>query len=315
MARAVKNSLRLDADFTEDTVGFALESFLALLSFPRFRFSVEPFSRGKERWLGADARLNGHISGFKPFYMQFKRPSAYPDVSTAKVIADRKSLGLSVAPRTLYFGLRDKQPSHWDYQHNILLRLRARLVSRRMGDATYVCPLFLDRSAYRFHVHLAGLRRWPRFWLHDPWELENILINGSSGSVNFNAIPVLQEHVCIPPHDTVMSAKHSYSFTERGTDLCFHSPLALPEGARSLARFLKDVVGSPQSGEGFISPENAREVLRELAFEGENGDLRALFPKDFPRDTEDWIASWLQWGDHLKEKHQIEQFALVRWED
>lgn len=315
MARAVKNSLRLDADFTEDTVGFALESFLALLSFPRFRFSVEPFSRGKERWLGADARLNGHISGFKPFYMQFKRPSAYPDISAAKIIADRKSLGLTVAPRTLYFGLRDKQSTHRDYQHNVLLRLRERLVKRKIGDATYVCPLFLDRSAYRFHVHLAALRRWPRFWRYDPFEFENILISSSGSSVNFNAIPVLQEHVSIPPHAMVTSAKHSYSFTERGTDLCFHSPLEIPDGVRSLAYFLKGVVGNLQSGEGFISSKNARDVLRELFFEGGYMSFSALLPQDFPWDTEDGIANWLEWGSRLKVEHQIEQFALVRWAD
>lgn len=315
MARAVKKSLRLDADFTEDTVGFALESFLALLSFPRFRFSVEPFSRGKERWLGADARLNGHVSGFKPFYMQFKRPSAYPDISTAKIISDRKSLKLPVEPYALYFGLREKQPSHRDYQHNTLLFLRKRLVSRGIGDAAYVCPLFLDRSAYRFHVHLAGLRRWPRFWRYDPWDLEDILINGPGGSLNFNAIPVLQEHVSIPPHDTVTNAKHSYSFTDRGTDLCFHSPLSIPEGARSLGRFLKDVVGSPQSDEGFISSEDAHRVLFELFFEGERQDFRGSLPEDFQRDSEDGIASWLQWGNYLKAEHQIEQFALVRWAD
>lgn len=315
MARAGKKGLRLDADFTEDTVGFALESFLTLLSFPRFRFSVEPFSRGKERWLGADARLNGKISGFKPFYMQFKRPSAYPDASAAKIITDRKLLGLSVAPRTLYFGLRDKQPSHRDYQHNVLLRLRDRLVNRGIGDASYVCPLFLDRSAYRFHVHLAGLLRWPRFGRYDPWEWEEILINGSNGTVSFGAIPVLQEHVSIPPHAKVTSARHSYSFSERGTDLCFHSPLALPEGTRTLARFLKDVIGSPLSGEGFISSENAQEILRELLSESEDEGSQPLSEIYSSFGAEDGIASWLQWGDYLKTEHQIEQFALVRWAD
>src|SRR5690606_39402522 len=104
-----KNSLRLDADFTEDTVGFALEAFLTLLSFPRLRFTIEPFSRSRERWLGADARLMGsRIRGFRPFYMQFKRPSAYPDASKAKVVTDRKKLELSVAPRSLFFPLRAK---------------------------------------------------------------------------------------------------------------------------------------------------------------------------------------------------------------
>lgn len=297
MAKTNKNSLRLDADFTEDTVGFALESFLSILSFPRLKFSIEPFSRGRERWLGADARLNGHIAGFKPFYMQFKRPSAYPDVSIAKVITDRKTLKLPVVPRTLYFNLREKNPTHKDYQHNILYRLRQRLVKRKIGDAAYVCPLFLDRSAYRFHVHMAGLRRWPRFWRIDPWELEDILIHRPSGTINFNAISVLSEHVSIPPHATVASAKHSYSFTERGTDLCFHSPLSLPEGNHSLADFLTGVVGNPQSGEGFISPEMAQGMLHELFF-GVEGEYRgSLLPYDFPQNAEDGIASWLHWAD------------------
>lgn len=61
------SSLRLDANFTEDTVGFALESFLSILSFPTLRFSIEPFSRAREHWLGADARLLGRVSGFRPF--------------------------------------------------------------------------------------------------------------------------------------------------------------------------------------------------------------------------------------------------------
>ncbi|EPG3432136.1 hypothetical protein N0807_27220 [Pseudomonas aeruginosa] len=315
MAKTKKNSLRLDADFTEDTVGFALESFLSMLSFPRMKFSIEPFSRGRERWLGADARLNGHIAGFKPFYMQFKRPSAYPDTSTAKIITDRKTLKLPVVPRTLYFDLREKRPTHKDYQHNILYRLRQRLMTRRIGDAAYVCPLFLDRSAYRFHVHMAGLRRWPRFWHNHPWELEDILIHSSRGAVNFNAIPVMQEHVSIPPHAVVTNAKHSYSFTERGTDLCFHSPLSLPEGSRSLAYFLTGVVGNPQSDEGFISPERAQEMLRELFSGAEGEDRGSLLPDDFPQNAEDGIASWLHWGDYLKTEHQIEQFALVRWAD
>lgn len=313
MARTNKNSLRQDADFTEDTVGFALESFLAFLSFPHFKFSIEPFSRGRERWLGADARLDGRMRGFKPFYMQFKRPSAYPDTSSAKVVANRKSLGLPVTPRTLYFSLREKQPSHRDYQHNILLRLRERLVSRGIGDAAYVCPLFLERSAYRFHVYLSGLRRWPRFWRGEPWDLEDVLIDSSGGAVNFSAIPVLREHVSIPPHDTVTSAKHSYSFTEQGTDLCFHSPESLPERATSLAKFLTSVVGRLDTEEGIIRSENASQELRNYFGQGEGAE-NSLLPPSI-RDDEKGIESWLYWGDFLKTEHQIEQFALVRWMD
>jgi hypothetical protein len=156
MAKINKNSYRLDADYTEDTVGFAIESFLTLISFPIQRFSVEPFSKVRERNLGADVRLRGRISGFRPFYMQFKRPSAYPDYSTSKIIVDRKKLKLTASPNSLYFSLREKQPSQTDYQQNVLLRLRNHLLNRKLGDAAYVCPLFLDRSSYRFHLHLVS---------------------------------------------------------------------------------------------------------------------------------------------------------------
>ena len=232
-----QNSLRLDADFTEDTVGFALESFLSILSFPRLKFSIEPFSRGRERWLGADARLNGHIAGFKPFYMQFKRPSAYPDTSTAKIITDRKTLKLPVVPRTLYFDLRENAPrTGLPAQHSLS---SASATNDAENWRCGLClPTVLDRSAYRFHVHMAGLRRWPRFWHIHPWELEDILIHSSKGAVNFNAIPVMQEHVSIPPHAVVTNAKHSYSFTERHRP-CFHSPLSLP-GRKSLAGVFPD---------------------------------------------------------------------------
>ena len=313
MARMNKNSLRLDADFTEDTVGFALESFLALLSFPRFNFSIEPFSRGRERWLGADARLNGRLKSFKPFYMQFKRPSAYPDMSGSSIIRDRKRLNLSVSPRTLYFDLRAKQTSHWDYQHNILYRLRRRLMAANLGDACYICPLFLDREAYRFNIHMAGLRRWPRSWRSHPWDLEDVLVNASDKSVNFNAIPVLKEHISIPPHTQVDHARHRYSFTESGTELCFHSPEALPEGCDSLAEFLRRVTGDVRSDENFIPVENAQKIFFEMYSQPDNRNDQPLIPEDFPRD-EDGIRTWLHWGDYLKKVHQIEQFALMHWE-
>ena len=313
MPRTNRNSLRLDADYTEDTVGFALESFLTLLSFPRRRFSIEPFSRAKERWLGADARLDGRVRGFRPFYMQFKRPSAYPDHSTARIIKERKALGLASSPRSLYFPLREKQPSHRSYQHNVLFRLRERLMRRGIGDAAYVCPLFLDRSAYRFHVHVAGLSHWPRFWRHDPWEFEEVFLNHGGSGIRFDRIPVLAEHVSIPPHVAVTSAKHSYSFTETGMDLCFHSPLSLPEGANSLASFLTKISKGFLDGGEKIQLETANQELQALI--GVTEDVEAAASRSSPTDGDDPIANWLDWGDLLRREFSIDQFALVSWEE
>ena len=92
---------RTDANYPEELVGMALESFLAFLSFPFLQFTIEPFSRARERWLGADARLHSHVEGFAPLYMQFKRPTAYDNESTARIVSDRRRLGLEISPRTL----------------------------------------------------------------------------------------------------------------------------------------------------------------------------------------------------------------------
>ncbi len=312
MAKRSANSRRIDADYTEDIVGFALESFLTLLSFPRHRFSIEPFSRAKERWLGADARLYSDIRGFRPFYMQFKRPFAYPDYSTAGIIKDRKTLKLQTSPHALYFPLRDKKDGHKDFQHNVLLRLRRRLHNKGLGDAAYVCPLFLDRSAYRFHLHWSGLWRWPRFWHPDPWDLEHVLLNNGGSTIRFDRVPVLAEHVTVPPHDAVTTSKHRYSFTESGTELCFHSPQALPEGAAPLATFLMRISDGFLGGGEKIRPDTANEELQALIVAAEGHQPESIAPT-FRVEEGDPIGNWLAWGDYLRLAYEIDQYALVRW--
>lgn len=312
MLRRNRYGLRLDANYTEDVVGFALESFLAVMTFPRRRFSIEPFSRAKERWLGADARLHSEIRGFRPFYMQFKRPSAYPDFSSAGIIKDRKALNRQVSPHALYFDLRNKQPHHRDFQHNILLRLRRRLQSTGLGDAAYVCPLFLDRSAYRTHLHWSGLSHWFQFWHRDPWDLEDVLLNNGGNTIRFDNIPVLAEHITVPPHNTVTTANHRYSFTEAGTELCFHSPEYLPDGASNLAQFLMALSQGFLDRGKKISAGAANEELENLIKAAEIGS-----PDDLGFKFADGgapFANWLEWGDYLRHEYGIEQYAFVSWE-
>ncbi|KZB67197.1 hypothetical protein [Thalassospira sp. MCCC 1A02491] len=307
-----KRALRIDANFTEDVVGFALESFLTAMSFPSLRFTIEPFSRDKERWLGADARLHSRISGFRPFYMQFKRPSAYPDFSTAGIIKDRKNLKLGVSPRALYFDLRAKKDHHHDFQHNILFKLRRRLRNRGIGEAAYVCPLFLDRAAYRSNLHWAGLLLWRGFWKGNPWSLEKILLHHGRTVNHFERIPVLAEHITVPPHVDVTSAKHRYSFTESGTDLCFHSPQSLPEGVMSFAKFLSVVCEGFTEDGNKIQPNQANQELYELIKATE-----AAVPDElrFDEKDDDFVGNWFAWGDHLLQQYGIQQYALVSWED
>lgn len=308
-------SLKIDANYTEDVVGFAIESYLAVFSFPRYRFSIEPFSRSRERWLGADGRLiSSRVRSFQPFYMQFKRPAAYPDHSSSSIIKGRKSLGLTVSPRTLHFPLRDKRPNHTDYQHNILFKLRNRLRSRNIGDAAYVCPLFLDRDAYRYHLYMSGLMHWPRFWRRHPWDWEEeLLIRDNGRTIRFDRVPVLAEHVSIPPHISVTNSKHSYSFTEKGRELCFHSPEALPKGVSSFVDFLKAIVSGFLNGDGKVTSETALEELSRLIGVGTSDPLLPDTTQIF--DGTDPIAGWLYWGNLLREIYDVEQYAIIAWDD
>ncbi len=309
----MRQGLRIDANFTEDVVGFALESFLTLLSFPLHRFSIEPFSRKKERWLGADARIHAEIQGFRPFYMQFKRPAAYPDFSTSKIISDRRKVGLTTTPHALYFPLRQKQETHNDFQHNILFRLRKRLLKYGLGDAAYICPLFLDRSAYRFNLHCSGLARWGRFWRHHPWEFEDIVLEDNGRQIRFDRMPLFSEHISVPPHAPVTTASHKYSFTDNGTGLCFHSPEALHDGAMSLSKFLGKIsTGFLDRGDK-LSPDSSDQVLNELIADVYE-DQETAVPTFFA-EGEDPIGRWFSWGDHLRSEYEIEQFALVRWKN
>lgn len=315
MATKKPSSLLLSSNYTEDNVGFALESFLTLLSFPRRRFSVEPFSRGNERWLGADARLEGKVKSFKPFYMQFKRPFAYPGHSKAKVIKDRLHLKLDAKPHALFFDLHPKKPHHSDLQHNILFRLRRRLLKLGIGDAAYVCPLFLDRAAYRSNLHFAGLRMWLHFWRRHPWEAEELLLHTAPGgiAINFSAIPVLREHITIPPHAQVTAANHSYSFTEEGNQVCFHSPTSLPDSQSNLTDFLGRIAGNIDQQEGFIYADGASEVLNSLlAFSPEDEHSLRI---DFQMGDGDGIRRWQEFGRVLRTDFGIEQYAFVNWYD
>lgn len=314
MATAKTGSLLLSPNYTEDTVGFALESFLSLLSFPRRRFSIQPFSRGNERWLGADARLEGRVKSFKPFYMQFKRPFAWPAHSRAKIIRDRLALKLDASPHALFFDLHPKKPHHADLQHNVLFRLRRRLLKLGIGDAAYVCPLFLDRTAYRSNLHLSGLRLWPRFWRTSPWDVEDVFLHAVNGgvAVNFSAVPVLREHITIPAHAQVADANHSYSFTEAGDQVCFHSPTALPDSQESLADYLSRVTGQG-SQDGLIYADRASEALdRLLSLLREDGDV---FGAESQAQVGDGVSRWQEFGRTLRTDFGIEQYALVNWVD
>lgn len=170
-------------DFTEDLVGFMVQSMLTITRFPRGPFAMVPLSKPEERIYGADVK----IESISPIYIQFKRSMAYPDYSTAKIIKDRKILKANCSPRTLYFELRAKKPNHKDFQHNILFDLKNKLDKAGKGKAFYTAPLFLNRTAYLLSVHMSSLLSWrPWHWFrHDPFSSKHKIFLLKQGVSDF----------------------------------------------------------------------------------------------------------------------------------
>lgn len=293
-------------DFTEDIVGFMIQSVLTITRFPRAPFALVPLSKKEEVIYGADAL----IESICPLYIQFKRSFAYPDYSSSSIIKDRKNLKATYSPKALFFELRDKQPKHTDYQHNVLFNLKDKLDKVGSGKAFYTAPLFLNRTAYLLAVHMSSLLSW-RPWhlfMYEPFyeQIQSILT--SSGNIRFQNIPILKEHIVIPPHTTVTTHKHKYSYLEIGKEVCFHEPTVL-ENQSTLGQTVYDFLGF-QDGQPTTRMINLLESLSLL----ENLQNR-LFDEAQDEQNRNVISRWVEFGDKLRTDFDIYQFMLLKLKD
>ena len=223
-------------------------------------------------------------------------------------------MGLGGNSLVLAFRLRRKGKNQREYQHNVLYRLRRRLQQFKLGDVAYVCPLFLDRRVYITSMHWGGLKNWLFYSCRSrilPWEYVDIRVQRkNSMELLIKEVPVLHEHMVIPPHAPVRHANHAYSFAEDGTDTCFHSPEFLPETGQRLSEWLTALslgIAEPSREFGYISSEDARPILREIV--AEFSDI-----EDFTAEQGD-ISDWFAWGSVLEEKHGVLQFAFIIWRE
>lgn len=290
-------------DFTEDLVGFMIQSMLTITRFPKAPFALVPLSKKDEVIYGADAL----IDSVSPIYIQFKRSFAYPDSSTSSIIKDRKKLKANCSPRTLFFELRDKQPKHTDYQHNVLFDLKTKLDAAGKGKAFYTAPLFINRTAYLLAVHMSSILSWRpwRWFMLDPFYegTQNILT--STGSIRFQNIPILKEHIVIPPHIKVTTYKHKYSYLETGKEICFHVPTSLDNQStlgQTIYDFLRFQDGQPTTE--MINLNESISLLNSLKNEQlgetENGQNQSI------------INRWTEFGERLRTDFDIYQFMLLK---
>jgi hypothetical protein len=290
-------------DFTEEIVGFMIQSMLTITRFPRVPFALVPLSKKDEVIYGADS----YIDSISPLYIQFKRSFAYPDYSTSKIIKDRKNLKASCSPRTLFFELRDKQPKHKDYQHNVLFDLKTKLDASGKGKAFYTAPLFLNRTAYLLAVHMSSILSWrPWHWLmHEPFYEQTRNILTPTGSIRFQNIPILNEHIVIPPHTRVTTHKHKYSYLESGKEICFHKPTKLNNEqtlGQTIYDFLKFREGQPTT-----------EMTNLLESSSLLDDLQSeLFGQNHNMINQSLINRWIDFGERLRTDFDIFQFMLIK---
>ena len=130
-----------------------------------------------------------------------------------------------------------------------------------------------------------------------------------ASTASFDSFPILAEHVTIPPHVTVTSPKHHYSFNEQGRDPCFHEPTVLPEDAStSLAKFMAREFERAQGWDGKVLIEESQGLLKELIADvyGDGANHDAL--------GDDPIGRWYAFGTQLKRDFNIVQYAFVRWD-
>lgn len=225
-----------------------------------------------EQKTGAD----GYARKVYPLFMQFKRSSWIKSGyggSAIPVLKDRKSLKAKGQDWALYFKVHPMGQKAKDFQHNILLKLDSKLTKttgRAQGRAVYVAPLFIHKGPYiRAAVRAcivasikAGLNPLAGLF---PKGLMTVFNFGSVGK-----IPLIDNHVCFPPTSLITSPDHFYSYSRKGEDIVFHSPVRQGEGRSSLGTWLDHHFSQMRDGEGFYDVDELAHIFRDFLREHED---------------------------------------------
>ncbi|PZU13935.1 MULTISPECIES: hypothetical protein [Sphingobacterium] len=211
---------RVDSELSEDQIEADVSSYLGYITpFWSKRFKLISVD---EQATGADKLFNRFI----PLYLQFKVSEGLKPLNSGfnlkspsrplqKIRSFRRTNNINNDP-ILYFRLRDKAKNAFDFQHNILKSLNQ--PPRQFGF--YVAPLTLKIEEYDKSLEASMLEKI--FGVH-PFLYREEIINTDSFRHRFGMIPFLRGHVSIPPHETVSTSEHYYSFSKAGTNIAWHS--------------------------------------------------------------------------------------------
>ncbi len=149
-----------------------------------------------------------------------------------------------------------------------------------------------------------GTYTW-HWFKHDPFYLQAQNIFTSTGNIRFQNIPILKEHIVIPPHTKVTTHRHKYSYLESGKEICFHDPTNIDYYAtlgQAIYDFLKFSDGQPTTG--MINLIESNSLLSRLR-EGILGETSLYQDPNI-------IGRWIEFGERLRTDFDIYQFMLLR---
>ena len=190
---------------------------------------ITPLWSKRYRLIKVDEQLTGAdklFNRFVPIYLQFKvshglNPGGtiiqrYHNAPLNKIVSYRKANNLSGNP-ILYFQLRRQAKTAVDLQHNILHRMH----TPPYQYAMYVAPLTLDDQEYYEMMKVSWFHRLfpPEPFRYSEQELRDTI---SIKNICLGNNPFLRHHISIPPHQTVTTHDHHYSYAVSGADLAWH---------------------------------------------------------------------------------------------
>lgn len=223
-------SFKIVSQLSENQIESDISSYLGY---------VTPIWSKRFRLISVDEQTTGAdklFDRFLPIYLQFKvthglDPKAYIlrqylNKPLSNIIAYRKANNLSGDP-ILYFELRKKAKTAFDFQHNILYALN----NPPTQFALYVAPLTLSISDYEKQLDISW---YFKLFPYDPFPRHEIEIHDTSyqKQIILGSNPFLRHHISIPPHTTVSTHVHHYSYSQSGGDVAWHGGELLDEDFR-----------------------------------------------------------------------------------
>ena len=148
-------------------------------------------------------------------------------------------------------------------------------------------------------------RPWNCFMLNPFHESSQTIIT-SKVSIRFQDIPILKNHIVIPPHALVKTHKHRYSYLENGSNICFHEPTKLASN-KSLGQTLDEYLNL-KDGHPTTKMMNFQDSLTLL-----NKLQKQLFGEIMLDQESNMIERWLNFGEKLRTIYDIYQYTLLKF--